>query len=408
MAEVVIVGGGAAGMAAAIEAARCEDRVVVLERMDRVGKKLLATGNGRCNLMNVDEQRYPGGAAFAKQVLAACGVQEQQAFWRELGLHLRTEDGGRVYPVSSQASTVLDTLRLAMERSGVRVINGVHVEAIHQTKNGFTIHAGEERFKAQRVIVAGGGCAQPKLGSDGSCFELLTSMGHRLIKPQPCLTQIQTETAAIKGLAGIRVKCRVQVVHQGKICCEEAGEALFADYGMSGVCVMQCARYVQPGSLLVLNLLEGMGFADAKDMKHELLWRKNAWKDQPMEMLLTGFCVPRLSSALCNAAGIHWKNRLISSLTPSEADRLAKLTGAFELQTKGIKGFDAAQVTRGGIAWEEFDPVTLESRLIPGLHAAGEVLNVDGDCGGFNLMFAFGSGILAGRNGRASKDRSKV
>lgn len=408
MADVVIVGGGAAGMAAAIEAARCGDQVVVLERMDRVGKKLLATGNGRCNLMNVNDQRYPGGAAFAKQVLAACGVQEQQAFWRELGLHLRTEDGGRVYPVSGQASTVLDTLRLAMERFGVRVINGVHVEAIRQTKSGFTIHAGEERFRAQRVIVAGGGCAQPKLGSDGSCFELLTSLGHRLVKPQPCLTQVQTETSAIKGLAGIRVKCRVQVVHQGKICCEESGEALFTDYGMSGVCVMQCARYVQPASLLVLNLLEGMGFSDAEDMKHELLRRKNVWRDQPMEMLLTGLCVPRLSSALCNAAGIHWKNRMIGSLTHLEADRLANLTGSFALQTKGIKGFDAAQVTRGGIAWQEFDPITLESRIIPGLHAAGEVLDVDGDCGGFNLMFAFGSGILAGRNGRSSTNRSRV
>lgn len=387
-------------MAAAIEAARMGDSVLVLERMDRVGKKILATGNGRCNLMNVDAARYPGGAAFAGKVLDACGVEEQRAFWRGLGLNLRTEDGGRVYPVSGQASSVLDTLRLAMENLGVAVRTGAHVNQIKRTHQGFIVMAGEERFHCDRVIVAGGGCAQPKLGSDGSCFELLASLGHRIVKLQPCLTQIMTDTQALKGLAGIRVKCRVSVVDKGRVLHEEQGEALFADYGMSGVCVMQCAGYAKPGSRLILDMTEGMGFVDAQELTHELTRRKEQWQRLPMDQLLTGLCVPRLASALCNAAGIHWKNRLIGSLTKHEINMLVNAIGNFALTVKGVKGFDSAQVSRGGADWHDFDPATLESRLVPGLHAAGEVLDVDGDCGGFNLMFAFGSGILAGRNGR--------
>ncbi len=400
MAEIVIIGGGASGMAAAIEAARCGDRVTLLERMDRVGKKLLATGNGRCNLMNVGAWRYPGGAGFAGEVLKQCDAQAQQRFWHELGLHLRTEEGGRVYPVSGQASSVLDTLRIAMERARVRVETGVHVDSIRREKGGWTVVAGEKRYRGERVIVCGGGCAQPKMGSDGSCYGLLRSQGHRIITPQPCLTQILTDTSAIRGLSGIRVKATIRVMHQQKLLHEESGEALFADYGMSGVCVMQCARYAYPGCMLALDLLAGMGFASAEKMEAELLRRKAQWSALPMEQLMTGLCVPRLTLALCAAAGIRCKDRTVGTLTRQEASMLAKVTGGWLLPVKGVKGFESAQVARGGADCREFDPATMVSRLAPGLHAAGEVLDVDGDCGGFNLMFAFASGILAGRNGR--------
>lgn len=400
MADVVIIGGGAAGMAAAIEAARCGDRVTLLERMDRVGKKLLATGNGRCNLMNTGFLRYPGGSDFAREVLARCSAEQQQAFWRDLGLHLRTEEAGRVYPVSGQASSVLDALRLAMENAGVQIVTGANVREIRRDGRNYRVLTDDQQYRGQRVIVCGGGCAQPKLGSDGSCYTLLKALGHTLFKPEPALTQILTDTAPIKGLSGIRVKCTVRVMRGQQVLHEEAGEGLFADYGMSGVCVMQCARYAAQGTRLVLDMLEGMGFASQREMAEELMRRQRSWASQSMEKLLTGLCVPRLASALCAAAGIHWKNRSIASLTASEAKKLAAVTGGFELSVKGVKGFESAQVTRGGVDCSQFDPATMESRVLPGLHAAGEVLDVDGDCGGFNLMFAFGSGILAGRNGR--------
>lgn len=169
MGSVLVIGGGAAGLAAAIAAAECGDTVTVAEKMDRVGKKILATGNGRCNLMNTGAPRYPGNAAFAADVLSHCGAEAQKAFWEHLGLRLRQEEAGRVYPVSSQASSVLDALRLQLTALHVRVVTGVSITALHRENDGWTaLSADGQQFRANRVIISGGGCAQPKLGSDGS------------------------------------------------------------------------------------------------------------------------------------------------------------------------------------------------------------------------------------------------
>lgn len=393
-----MIGGGAAGMAAAIEAAKHGAQVTLLERMDRVGKKLLATGNGRCNLMNVGPACYPGGAAYAQAVLDRCGAREQTDFWQELGLRLREEEGGRVYPASGQASTVLDALRLAMDNLGVEIVTGAAVKDVRPGKRGFTVVTDEMTWHGDKVILAGGGCAQPKLGSDGSLWAIMERMGHRLVRPKPALTQIMTETLPIKGLGGVRVKADVAVVKAGQVLHEESGEVLFADYGISGVCVMQCARFAEKGSVMRLNLLRGMGFEDTRQAEQEILRRKAAWSNQSMEKLLTGLCVPRLAGTLCMEAGIRFRDRVIGSLKENEAAVLARILGAFDLPVKGVKGFENAQVTAGGLDVREFDAMTMESRLIPGLYAAGEMLDVDGTCGGFNLMFAFGSGILAAKD----------
>lgn len=395
--ETLIIGGGAAGMAAAVAAGMRGEKVLVLERMDRVGKKLLATGNGRCNLMNAGVPRYPGGAAFARTVLERCGAAEQARFWRYWGLSLRQEEDGRVYPASGQASTVLDTLRLALSATGAAVETGTPVRELRRAGRGFEVRAGERVVRAERVIVAGGGCAQPKLGSDGSAWDLLAPFGHRRTPVRPALTQIMTDTAPIRGLSGIRIRCRVTVLQAGRALHEETGELLFTDYGVSGVCVMQCARYVEPDSELRLDFTDGMGLSDAAG---ELRRRRKLYGSLPMESLLTGLCVPRLASCLCQAAGIRWKERTAASLTDGEIDRLARTLGGLRLRCRGVKGFESAQVTAGGLMTDAFHPATLESRLCPGLHACGEMLDVDGDCGGFNLMFAFGSGLLAGVNGQ--------
>ncbi len=398
--DVIVIGGGAAGMAAAIAAAECGESVLLLERMDRVGKKLLATGNGRCNLMNTGAPRYPGGEAFARAVLARCGAQEQRRFWLSHGLNMRSEEGGRVYPASGQATTVLDVLRLALEACHVQTLTGTAVTALQRRNGAWQVHTGHGSHRAMRVIVACGGCAQPKLGSDGSGYALLRSAGHRMVPVQPALTQIETDTAPIRGLSGIRLKCSVMVERHGHTMHREQGEALLTDYGVSGVCVMQCARYARKGDQLVLDLLPAMGMERPEEALGQLVMRHGLWKHQPMESLLTGLCVPRLASALCRAAGVSVRERLIGSLTEDEMRRLVSQMSGLRLTVRGVKGYDTAQVTSGGIATDDFDPATLMSRLAGGLHAAGEVLDVDGDCGGFNLMFAFGSGLLAGLNGR--------
>lgn len=404
MGTVLVIGGGAAGMAAAIAAAECGDCVTLLERMDRVGKKILATGNGRCNLMNTDGRRFPGGAVLANAVLDRCGVEEQTRFWRYLGLRTRQEDGGRVYPVSGMASTVLDTLRFALDSLGVEVVTSVQVTGLFRARHGWTVMAGEQKWKAERVIIAGGGCAQPKLGSDGSAWALLTAYGHHLTAVTPALTQIITDTAPIKGLSGVRVRTTVRVTGGDGEKYRESGELLFADYGVTGVCVMQCARYAAAGDTLHIDLVKAMGFDSAEDFKQELHRRRKLWSNTRLQYdLLTGLCVPKLAQALFAAAGMSGVQRFdCARLTPAGIERLVAKAADFPLTVKGVKGFDSAQVTAGGIAADEFSSDTLESRILPGVHAAGEMLDVDGDCGGFNLMFAFGSGILAGLNGRKS------
>lgn len=400
MGTVLIIGGGAAGLAAAIAAAECGDQVTILERMDRVGKKILATGNGRCNLMNTGAWRFPGGATFADAVLDRCGVVEQTRFWQHIGLRLRQEDGGRVYPVSGMASTVLDALRFAADALGVEVVTGVQATGVFKARHGWTVMAGEDKWKAERIIVAGGGCAQPKLGSDGSAWPLLTALGHHVADAKPALTQIITDTAAIKGLSGVRVRTQVRITRGGQEEYAESGELLFADYGVTGVCVMQCARYAQPGDTLHIELSRAMGFSTPEEFRMELHRRRRDWAARPKSELLTGLCVPKLAQALCHVAGLGQLRFNCGQLTPAIIDRLTASAADFPLTIKGVKGFDSAQVTAGGADTAEFSPVTMESRLAGGVHAAGEVLDVDGDCGGFNLMFAFGSGILAGLNGR--------
>lgn len=401
MGTVLVIGGGAAGLASAIAAAECGDRVTVLERMDRVGKKILATGNGRCNLMNTGARLFPGGASFADAVLDRCGVNEQNLFWQHIGLRMRQEDGGRVYPISGMASTVLDALRFAADSLDVQVITGVHVTGLFKARHGWTVMAGEQKWKADRVIVAGGGCAQPKLGSDGSTWQLLMELGHHLATPKPALTQIMTETAAIKGLSGIRVRTCVRITRDGKKKYSESGELLFADYGVTGVCVMQCARYAETGDMLHIDLTKAMGFEGAEDFCYELHRRRTGWRNRCQSELLTGLCVPKLAQALFQTAGITNSQRYTcADLSAADVKQLVEAASDFTLSIRGVKGFESAQVTAGGIAVDAFDPQTLESRIVPGVHAAGEMLDVDGDCGGFNLMFAFGSGILAGLNGR--------
>lgn len=376
---------------------------MVLERMDRVGKKILATGNGRCNLMNTGELRFPGGSSLAGAVLEHCGAQAQTRFWHSLGLRMRQEDGGRIYPISGAASTVLDTLRQAMRMLGVQVETGVTVREIRRTRKGWCVQA-EGEYPADRVIVAGGGCAQPKLGSDGSAYALLTAHGHQLVPVRPALTQIVTETGPIRGLSGIRVRCEVAITGDSREKVRQRGELLFADYGVTGVCVMQCARWAQPGDLLHVNLAQALGFDDQDALCAELINRRRSWGQEMSQLeLLTGLCVPKLALALLRAAGLEKASeRSAIALSEGKLRQIAAIAADFTLLIKGVKGFDSAQVTAGGVCCNEFDAHTLQSLIVPGLHAAGEVLDVDGDCGGYNLMFAFGSGILAGLNGRSA------
>ena len=400
--RVAVIGGGAAGLAAAITAAEQGDIVTVFERMDRVGKKILATGNGRCNLYNITEREYFGQPEFAAQVLSLCGAKEQISFWHRHGLRTWVEEDGRGYPVTFQASTVLDILRFQLERLQIEVILNAPVHGLRRTAAGWKIMLSDQLMDAlyDRVVVTGGGKAQPKLGSDGSAYALLAEHGHRLIDPKPALTALETATNAIRGLSGQRVKASVQLVRGAKRLADAEGEVLFTDYGISGICVMECARDAKPGDKLMLNLPGALGFNNTSDVENELRRRRNLWRGQPASRILSGLLSPRLGDRIAEAANVPIHSKSAEQLTSDDLSRLALVLFQWPLEIIGKRGFDQAQITAGGIDTKDFSPFTLESKLVPGLHAAGEVLNVDGPCGGYNLMFAFGSGILAGLNGR--------
>ena len=404
-ASVAIIGGGPAGMACAITAAECGDSVVLLERMDRTARKLAATGNGRCNLMNTRPAAYPGGDDMARAVLARCGVLEQRRFWQDHGLILREESEGRVYPATLQSSSVVDLLRYHCERLGVQMLTGTTAAGLRQRDGIWQIQTEEGILFCRRAVVAGGGKAQPKLGSNGSCYALLTAQGHTLKPCRPSLTQLETDAAPIRGLSGIRVKATVTLLREAAVRAASEGELLFTDYGVSGICVMELSRDAQPGDVLSVNLAEPMGFGSPPALYQDLVRRRSLWQGEETEKILSGVVLPRLALRLYDAANIRWQHHTAGEITDQQLLSLADVCFDFRIPVTGKRGFESAQVTAGGIDSREFDPDTLQSRLVPGLYAAGEILDVDGPCGGYNLMFAFASGILAGLDGRKSPYR---
>ena len=412
--RVAVIGGGAAGLMAAIAAAQSGARVTVLERCDRVGRKLLSTGNGRCNLTNLRAQvscyRAVGDPAAAHtlvaHVLSAASPRAVLAAFEALGLLWREEADGRVFPYSGQASAVLDVLRLGCARLRVDVRCGQAVCAVHRGQAGFALTlAGGRTLCADRVIVAAGGKASPQLGSDGSGYALLASFGHKRTPCYPALVQLRCARPGPSGqqplgpLKGLRVQAEAALLADQALVRAERGEVLFTAYGLSGIAAMALAREAalalaaRREAQVCLALLPQQDLATRKAMVRN---RRTLFADEQAGLFATGVLPRRIGEALCRAAGIPL-DLPCGRLTDAQADALGGLLGDWRFSIDGVQPFDSAQVTAGGIETGDFEPSTLESILMPGLFAAGEVLDVDGDCGGFNLQFAWATGLLAGR-----------
>ena len=406
--RTIIIGGGAAGYAAAIAAARAGESVLILERGRKMLKKLGATGNGRGNLLNSGQPAYFGDEAFALEVLKHMPYEEIAAFLRSCGISLTEEDEGRIYPSSYLAASAVDALKRTADSLSAACECNAQAVGISKTGDVFSVRAlkavfapditlksgrvkpgeklGEEEkvYQADRVVVTVGGAASPIHLTDGTAYGLLTAFGHELTDLHPALCAILTETKPIEGLSGQRVRASLTLDGQY----HSRGEALFADDGVSGIAAMQLSRFARAGSILELDLREAiMGFERHNDVENWL-------QSRPAKVacdLLVGAASPMLASSLLKRAGIS------PQLPVEQADlgALAAVIRCFRLTVTGTRGFDSAQVTAGGIDCAGFDPQTMESRLCPGLYAAGEVLNVDGACGGFNLMFAFATGLLS-------------
>ena len=349
----------------------------------RVGRKLLATGNGTCNITNRDlaPRHYHGGDPhFSKPALAAFTDRDTVAFFASIGVDCVAEPDGRMYPRSRQAGSVLDCLRMAAQEAGAVLHTDCPVTAIRPQKHGFVLDTPQGAVTAHYVLVAAGGAASPSLGGGNDGYALLTALGHTRTPLFPTIVQLRTDTTFVKAVKGIRVDAGVTLTGGGKTA-RSAGEVLFTEYGLSGPAVMAISR-----------------LADLPpDKVAALVQQRRRFAAREAGDLLTGLLHKRVGQTLLRAAGISLSTP-VGALTDDDAARVAALMKRWTLPVTGTQGLSAAQATAGGIDTRGFDPATLQSRLVPGLYAAGEVLDVDGDCGGYNLQWAWSSATAAARH----------
>lgn len=382
MNRVLVIGGGASGLAAAAAAAKKGASVTVAERNPRVGKKILSTGNGRCNFTNVNAAAESYNSDFVKCAMEKFPPEKVCRIFAEMGLLSRAEDEGRVYPVCGQASAVLDILRAETERLGVRIIAEFKAENIKKEGDIFKVSSADGmQLEADRVIVAAGGCAAPKTGSDGSGHVLLKKMGHKITPLVPSLVQIKTD----KGIKGVRAYGKV-TLENGM---SQIGEIQFNDYGLSGIPVFCLSKYVKKGMNIFVDLLPDID----ENALSEYLEKRSS---QPLSEYLVGILNKQLGQMLLKDCGFIKLSRGSADLSRGEVKRIANYIKNWRFTVTGTMPWDNAQVTSGGADTSEFNPKTMESLKIKGLYAAGEVLDADGACGGYNLQWAWASGFTAG------------
>ena len=400
--NIAVIGGGASGLFAAISAKNENTDVTIYEKEKRVGRKILATGNGRCNMTNTTasyNDYHSLDIKFIYPTIERFWVDQTLDFFENIGILWKEEDDGKVYPYSDTASAVLDVLRQKLEKSGVITECEFGVKKIKKQNNQFIIEdKNGNRKRADRVIIATGGMAGAQLGSDGSGYKILEGFGHKITKLYPSLVQIRTETDTVKKLKGIKVNAKVSVGDK-----EKTGEVLFTDYGISGPPVFWLSSYIEGEKEIALDIMPEYSYTDISDM---ITKRVNTLGDIPLEDFFVGMLNKRVSQALLKHIGVEPLSRLASSLSRKEIQAISSIIKNFKLQIKGTSTWNNAQVTKGGADVSQFNADTMESKLVKGLYCCGEVLDVDGDCGGYNLQWAWSSGYIAGiyASGREMED----
>ena len=392
-----MLGGGASGLLAACALSASGLHVTVLEKQAKVGRKLLATGNGRCNLtnLNMGPDHYFGDVTGAAAVLSRFPPERIRGAFRELGLETVADGEGRVYPRSNQAASVLDALRLAIPLRGGEIVTEASVAALKPHRGGFRIDCEDgRRFAADLVLCAMGGQASGRLGGCDDGVRLLKDLGHRAADCFPALSALKTEPKRVRPLKGQRLRCEVSLYCDGEELQRETGEVIFGDDQISGIAAMQLARAAQQALRagrrpeVRLNAW-GEGPEAALEMLRN---RTKRLSDYPVEDFLSGLIPRRIGMEMAKWASVPLGTPA-GSLNAAQLKALAAALSAWRFPVLGAAGFADAQVTAGGISLSEFDPTTLESRRVPRLFAAGEVLNLDGECGGYNLHWAWASAL---------------
>lgn len=400
--DVIIIGAGASGMMAAITAAKRGKSVLIIEQMDKTGKKLLATGNGKCNFTNeyMSEDCYHGNRKLLRSVSQQFGKEQTLDFFRELGIWPK-EKNGYYYPNSETASAVVEALLMELVRLKVSIVTGCRVLDVSLDHYGFTVVTANGNYKGRKVIVSCGLLAAPKLGSDGSMFPILKELGHRFVSIVPALCGFYASGMEFKKVGGVRCEAKLSLYIDQNPCDEESGELQLTDYGISGIPVFQlssAASLALAKRRSVTMLIDFLPRIEEEVLTKELCRRASRMSiDSTTEQLLCGLLNQKLIPVLLRKAGIQ----LHMPLTDLDKKNITSVTHVikkYPVTLERVRDYEYAQVCAGGIRTEEINETTLESKLIPGLYFAGEILDVDGICGGYNLQWAWSSGYVAGSN----------
>ncbi len=398
--DVVIIGGGAAGMCAAINI-KLRDRsisVAILEQLSRVGKKLITTGNGRCNISNLHiniDRYHSNDIAFAEYALENFDNHYVADFFSEIGVVFTYDETGRAYPYSLQAASVVDCLRFALDDFGVDTFVDTTVLSYSKKENFFNVKTNNGDFVCESMVVATGlYSGGQKLGSNGSMLKILKNNGYKTVKTTPAIVQLKTETDIVKSLKGMKVNADVNLSINGTAFRGDFGEVLFCDYGLSGPPIMQLSREVERQSgekVITLDLMWEYSFANVCDM---LSYRAAVLRERNLEDYLTGMLNKRVGQAILKMCGLKLGDKVATLKTP-DIKQIASVIKGMKFKVTGTTGFDNSQVTAGGLDTTQFNPQTMESKKERGLYCIGEILDIDGDCGGFNLQWAWSSAICA-------------
>lgn len=397
-------------MAASLQAAWQGAGVVLFERNPASGRKLQVTGSGRCNITNraVSADKYTCiDSRWMEQLLSAFGVEDLLAMLAEIGIPASATHDGWYYPLSDSAKTVVDAFTSALQLAGVDIRYAHQVQDLYPTGSGWAVLAaspeGRKEEQFAKVIVAAGGRSYPSLGSRGELFPVLARLGHTVLPKRPALAPVLADMKEYKALQGIRLDVGAALLDGASILAHTRGNLIFTEWGLNGPAVMDLSHHIsaRPNAALTLrlNLLE---FHQAA---FDGILERKRHSPTPLRIFLGAFFPPRAVDYFIQRLG-YLDGISLQDLTDDELQEIISLLQALPFNTKGVKGFEFCQLSAGGVPVTEVDPVTLESRILPGLHLCGETLDVVGPCGGFNLQFAFSSGgvagISAGRTGRSS------
>lgn len=398
--DIAVIGGGAGGLFFTSIAAQTHSnlKIALIEKNQRVGKKLLTTGNGRCNLTNIygGEANYHGSfVPFIKGVLNACSPEKVLELFLKMGLVTRTDEHGRVYPKSNQASSVLDVLRFNCEKRNVTFYCENKVLKAEKKNGIFTVTTDKEVITADRLLFSTGGAAAPKAGGDKSGYELLRSLGHTVTKLSPALCPVNVKSDYQKMLKGIRAHCEVDLLNEEGLLSTEVGEIQFTENALSGICVFNLSQYIDKSSKQIIRV-KLLPEADFNGIVQILENNRRIFAELEAENLMTGIFHKRISQVLMKSSEINF-NQKVSQITDKDIKKLARLINSFDFEVKGLGDFNNAQVTKGGIKGDEVNPETMESKKTKGLYIIGEALDCNGDCGGYNLQFAFATAYIAAK-----------